>query len=297
MSKAEYLNEDLKNVNTIRDIKNVGIIGVQINSTLQNIILNLVSNKISKIFVFDNEKPVGIITDKDIIRFLYIDKSARKLSNVYAAEIMNNVCFVYDNMTCQQAAQMMIINKISTLGIGSKESLEGIITKTDLLKYYMNNIHDKSPVSDYMTVSYFSSDVDEKLHDIIKKMLIYDISRVVITDNNKNALGIITNGDIFKITMATNNMDIVQMSLGEYTQQDGLWSETGFVGSQLAGEAMTEGIITIDLDTSVKTAAKILVDRRIDSLGINNNQGELVGLINKTNILYAIANSNRVVQQ
>lgn len=291
MSRSEYISENSKDIGTIRGIKNIGIIGVQINSTLQNIILNLVSNKISKIFVFDNENPVGIITDKDLIRFLYIDKSARKLNDVYAAEIMNSICFVFDNMTCQQAAQMMIINKISTLGIGSKERIEGIITKTDLLKYYVNHLADKSPVSDYMTVSYFSAGVDEKLYDIIKKMLIYDISRVVINDNNKNAVGIITNGDIFRITMATNNMDIVQMTPGDYTEQDGLWSETGFVGSQLAGEAMTEGIITIDSDTSVKTAAKILIDKRIDSLGINNSQGELVGLVNKTNILYALANS------
>ncbi len=297
MSHSEYANVNSRIDKTILDIKNTGIIGVQINSTLHNIILNLISNKISKIFVFDNDKPVGIITDKDIIRFLYIDKSGRRLDGVYAAEIMNNVCFVFDNMTCQHAAQMMIINKISTLAIGSKENLEGIVTKTDLLKYYVNNQQDKSKVSDYMTVSYFSATTDDKLYEIIKKMILYDISRIVVTDGKNNPVGIITNGDIFKITMTTNNLDIVQSSLSNYTEQDGLWTEAGFVGSQLAAETMTEGIITIDSDTSVKTAAKILVDKRIDCLGINNNQGELVGLINKTNILYALANSNKGYQQ
>ncbi|HEX9845444.1 MAG TPA: CBS domain-containing protein [Candidatus Nitrosotenuis sp.] len=297
MSHSEYANVNSKIVKTIHDIKNTGIIGVQINSTLHNIILNLVSNKISKIFVFDNDRPVGIITDKDIIRFLYIDKSGRSLDSVYAAEIMNSVCFVFDNMTCQQAAQMMIINKISTLAIGSKENLEGIVTKTDLLKYYVNNQQDKSKVSDYMTVSYFSARTDDRLYEIIKKMILYDISRIVVTDSANNPVGIITNGDIFKITMTTSNLDIVQSSLSRYTEQDGLWSETGFVGSQLAAETMTEGIITIDSDTNVKTAAKILVDKRIDCLGINNSQGQLVGLINKTNILYALANSNRECPQ
>jgi CBS domain-containing protein len=292
MSYSEYAST-ISNVRTIQSIKNIGIIGVQINTTLNNIITNLVSNKISKIFVFDNEKPVGIITDKDIIRFLYIDRSGRKLDAVYAAEIMNNICFVYDNMTCQQAALMMIINKISTLGIGSKEILEGIITKTDLLRYYIGTQQEEHIVSEYMTVSYFSATVDDTLHSIIKKMILYDISRIVITDKNQTPVGIITNGDIFRITMNTSNMDIVKTSLSNYAQMDGLWSETGFVGSQLAGEAMSEGIITIDSCTNIRTAAKILIDKRIDSLGINNSQGELVGLINKSNILYALANSTK----
>lgn len=292
MPQSEYSSTKL--VDTLNSIKNSNVIGAQINSTLNDLVQNLISSRISKIFVFDNEKPVGIITDKDIIRFLYIDKSGRKLDSIYAAELMNSICFVYGTMTCQQAAQMMIINKISTLGIGSKESLQGIITKTDLLKYYVKNQQDKSKVSDYMTVSYFSATIDDKLHDIIKKMILYDISRIVIIDNEKKPVGIITNGDIFKITMTTNNMDIVQSSLSNYTDHDGLWSETGFVGSQLAGEIMSEGIISIDSDSRIKTAANIIIDKRIDSLGINNNQGEMVGLINKSNILYALANLKQV---
>jgi CBS domain-containing protein len=283
-------------ISTIHDIKNTNIIGAQINSTLHDLILNLISNKISKVFVFDNEKPVGIITDKDIIGFLYIDKSARRLDCIYAGEIMSNVCFVYGNMTCQQAAQMMIINKTSTLGIGSKEYLEGIITKTDLLKYFVNLRQEKSKVSDYMTVSYFSANINDKVYEIIKKMILYDISRMVILDDKQSPVGIITNGDIFRITMSTNNMDIVQSSLTNYTDHDGLWSETGFVGSQPAGEVMSEGIISIDSDSRIKTAAKLILDKRIDCLGINNIQGDLVGLINKSNILYALASSKEVLQ-
>jgi CBS domain-containing protein len=296
MHRPDTVNASLKPVLTIQNIKNSRVIGAQINSTLQDIIQTLITNKISKIFVFDAERPVGIITDKDIIRFLYVDKSGRKLNDVYAAEIMNSICFVFDKMFCTHAAQMMVINRISTLGVGSKESLEGIITKTDLLRYYINNVDDKRKASDYMTVSYFSASINEKLYEIIKKMIIYNISRMVITDDKNIPVGIITNGDIFRITMATNNMDIVQSGLSNYTERDGLWSATGFVGSQLAGEAMTEGIITIDADTGIKTAAKIILDKRIDCLGISSNNGELVGLINKTNILYALANATEGIQ-
>jgi CBS domain-containing protein len=273
----------------IIDIKNTNIVSVEENTTLHDVILYLITNKISKIFVKNNNKEVGIITDKDIIRFLFIDKSGRKLDQIYASEIMNGICFVVGSMTCQQAAQMMLINKISTLGIGSKGKLEGMITKTDLIKYYTNSIPDKSKISNFMTVSYFSSSLDDKLHDIIKKMIIYDISSMVMTDSKRKAVGIITNGDIFRITMATNKMDIVQSSLSNYTDPDGLWSETGFVGSQLASEVMTEGIITINSNLDMLASAKMILDKRIDNLGVNNDNGELIGLINKTNVLYALA--------
>ncbi|MBM2852808.1 MAG: hypothetical protein HW420_1355, partial [Candidatus Nitrosotenuis sp.] len=145
------------------------IIKLQKDNSLHDIITNLTMNKISKIFIYDKAEPVGVITNKDIIRFLFIDKSSRNLNQIIATELMNDICFVDKGLTCQQAAQIMLLNKISTLGIGSKENLEGMITKSDLIKYYITRQHDNSKVSDYMTISYFSIGVDDKVHDLLKK--------------------------------------------------------------------------------------------------------------------------------
>ncbi|MEW6043616.1 MAG: CBS domain-containing protein [Thermoproteota archaeon] len=281
-----------KNYDVIDDIKNINVIGIQRDDSIYDVMLNLITNKISKIFVFDKNKPIGIITDKDIIRFLFIDKSGRDIHEITSQEIMNSVFFTGGNLTCQQAAQIMLVNKLSTLVIGTEEKLEGIITKTDLLQYYVNRSHDKFKVFDYMTISYFSASVNDKLYKIIKLMATCDISRVVVTDENKNPVGIITNGDIFRATMETFKMNIVQSSTSNYSEQDGLWSETGFVGSQMTGDLMTEGIIAVSPTMDMKTAAKIILNKKIDSLGINNDDGSLVGLINKTNVLYALAKSS-----
>lgn len=276
---------------TVMDIKNGDVISIQKDANLYDTILNLITNKISKIFIYDKNKPVGIITDKDVTRFLFIDKSGRDLHNISVQEIMNGICFIASNLTCQQAAQMMLINKISTLGISTKEKFDGIITKTDLLRYYVTRNHDKSKVSDYMTISYFSAPDHDKLYDIIRKMISCDISRIVITNNKQNPIGVLTIGDVFRITMNIDQLSIVKSSLSNYSEQDGLWSATGFVGSQLAGEIMTEGIISVDADMDMRTAAKALLDKKIDSLGINNSNGQLVGLVDKTNILHALADS------
>ncbi|TBR24569.1 MAG: CBS domain-containing protein [Candidatus Nitrosotenuis sp.] len=272
----------------ISDIVNKDIIMLQKDNSLQDVIVNLTMNKISKIFIYDGTKPVGVITDKDIIRFLYIDKSGRNPNQILAAELMNNICFVDKRLTCQQAAQLMLLNKISTLGIGSKENLEGIITKSDLIKYYITRQHDTSKVSDYMTISYFSAGIDDKVYELIKKMITCDVSRVVITDYEKQPAGIITTGDLFNLTIATSKLSIVQSSIVNYLEKDGLWSETGFVGSQLAGEIMSQGIMTVSPYIDMSDAAKTILEMEIDSLGISEDN-TLLGIISKRNILLALA--------
>lgn len=271
------------------DIVNADIIKLQKNSNLQDVINSLSMNKISKIFVYDDITPVGVITDKDIIRFLYIDKSGRNLNQILATELMNNICFVDKRLTCQQSAQLMLLNKISTLGVGSKESLAGIVTKSDLIKYYITRQHDTSKVSDYMTISYFSAGINDKVYELIKKMIAFDISRVVITDDDKRPVGIITTGDLFNVTIATNKLSIVQSSIANYLEKDGLWSETGFVGSQIAGEIMTPGIITTGPSMDMADAARVILEKRIDSLGISDENDTLLGIISKRNILLALA--------
>jgi CBS domain-containing protein len=141
-----------------------------------------------------------------------------------------------------------------------------------------------------MMVSYFSAPAESKLNEIIRKMITCDISRVLLTEDQK-PVGIITNGDIFRITMSINKLNIVQSSLTDCSEENRLWSESGFVGSKQAGEAMTEGILTISSNQSMHSAAEIMLEKKIDCLGVNNSDGEMVGIINKTNVLYAMANA------
>lgn len=285
MSRAEHIYSDR---DTISEIKNADIITVQENQSVQEIITHIVTNKISKVFVTNNSRPVGVISDKDVVRFLYIDKSRRNLEEVFASEIMNNICFVVGSLSCKDAAQMMMINKISSLCVGSREKINGIVTKSDLLRYYVSTCSDDTKVSDYMTISYFAAPVETKIHEILKKIIMCDISRVLVTEKD-SPVGIATIGDIFRDGLATNKLSIVQNN--NYSDNDGLWSETGFVGSQIVGEIMTEGLITVNSSSPMKDAAKLLLDRKIDCLGVKNSNNQIVGIINKTNILYALGDT------
>ena len=271
---------------TISEIKSTDIISVQESQSIHDVITQIVSNKVSKVFVVNNSKPVGVISDKDVVRYLYIDRSKRSLNQVFASEVMSGICFAVDTMTCKQAAQMMVLNKISSLGIGSKEKMKGILTKTDLIRYYTETDHRERKVSDYMTISYFAVTHHTKIHEILKKMITCDVSRVIVNDGD-SPIGIITIGDIFRASLTTNKMSIVQET--NYSNDDGLWTESGFVGSQLTAEIMTEGLITVNSKSHMRDAAKLLLYNKIDCLGVKNGNDEMVGILNKTNVLYALA--------
>lgn len=275
---------------TVNDIKNSDIIRMNASDSLHDVINGFIANSVSKLLIFEDGNPAGIITDKDVVRVLYNEHSGKRFDQITAGEIMNRICYVAGSMTCKQAAQMMLLNRISSLGIKSGDALTGIITKTDLLQHYVNRSQDSCKVLDYMTVSYFSAPVDCRLNEIIKKMITCDISRVVLTDG-QTPVGIVTNGDIFRLTLSINKMNIVQSSVINYSEEGSLWSKTGFVGSKEAGEAMTEGLITVRSDMEMKHAARIMLDKKIDSICITGSNDEMIGIINKTNVLYALANA------
>lgn len=290
MPGHEYVASSQLVEDTIADIKNADIIRAGTDHSLYEVINKFITNGISKLLIYDGEMPSGIITDKDVIRFLYNERSGMRFDEIPAGKIMNPICYVTDDMTCKQAAQMMLLNRISSLGIKSDESLTGIITKTDLLQHYVNRQQDESRVLDYMTISYFSAPTDTKLNEIIKKMITCDISRVILTEE-RAPIGIITNGDIFRMTVSINKMSIVKSSIANYSEEGSLWSKTGFVGSKPAGEAMTEGLATISHDSRMKVAAQMMLEKKIDSLAVCNEKNEMIGIINKTNVLYALANA------
>jgi predicted transcriptional regulator len=51
---------------------------------------------------------------------------------------------------------------------------------------------------------------------------------------------------------------------------------------------MTEGLITVPPSMPMRDAAKLLLDEKIDSLGVKKDT-EMIGILNKTNVLHALA--------
>lgn len=94
---------------------------------------------IGSLIVVKNGKPVGIVTEKDIVAKV-VAKDA-KPSEVKVKEIMSSpVKTIHPHDSIEDAAKLMAENSIRRLVVSEKKKLVGIITENDILKMWPNLI-------------------------------------------------------------------------------------------------------------------------------------------------------------
>jgi predicted transcriptional regulator len=85
--------------------------------------------------VTENNKITGLVSEKDLGIFLFMDDSERKLDEIPLSEIIKPMITVDEKTGLDKCAEMMMTNSIGSLIITSNDEVVGILTKTDLLRY------------------------------------------------------------------------------------------------------------------------------------------------------------------
>ena len=104
----------------------------------------MTENNVSKLPVVDNGKLVGIVTKNDLLKAepssattLDMFEISYLLSKLTVKKIMNTkVISVGPNEVVEEAARIMVDNKISCLPVVDGDALIGIITKSDLFHMF-----------------------------------------------------------------------------------------------------------------------------------------------------------------
>ncbi|GMA69103.1 arabinose 5-phosphate isomerase [Leuconostoc litchii] len=98
-----------------------------------------------------------------------------------------------------------VIYRISDFGIGitlvkdSEENVIGIITDGDIRKKFLNISKVKgSTAKDYMTEGFISINENKRNREAWKKMANYNISNLVVLDNNQKVVGVVTIHDVLE---------------------------------------------------------------------------------------------------
>jgi len=259
------------------------------NSTISDAIRMLLDTKISRLIVVDHGKHVGIITEKDIGLFLFSETTRQGLDEIPIANIMKSIEFVNQEITPENSAKIMIEKNISSLSIGEKEEVKAIFTKSDLIRYYGESFSDGKKVVDFMTHDYEFTHTAAPLYKVVKKMLEKKISRLIVKNQNEEAVGIISFRDLFRIAIELGS-DEEDSRYGISDQvRKGFLSEEGFGNISLAREVMTEGLITIKFNQSLSDACKLILENNVSGLIVLDGNGSIAGVISKTDITKAIA--------
>jgi CBS domain-containing protein len=252
---------------------------------------------IGRIAISRNGMTVGIVTEKDIARFLYDNPPTNRLNEISLKEfISKNLITVNENSTIDICSMLMLKHGISSLIVVDKEGKDkGIITKTDLIEYYAYHQPRRVLVHECMSRNVQSVAPDETIHMIAMLMTRHKISRVVV-EKNKKPIGIVTSRDFLPISIIHGTG-----SIGRYwtTREDMILAKrhqrfipSGLIGVVLAQDIMTSSPLTVGINTNISEAAKVMIRNRISGLPVVNEKGFLAGIITKTDILKAFQTSS-----
>jgi CBS domain-containing protein len=258
----------------------------------------MVKYNISRVVIADkHNKALGIITEKDIARFLYQEVPNRHLNEIRLDEVMSkNLITVKEDQDVSSCAKIMLQNNISSVIVVNKKKdchLTGILTKTDLVEAYSRQYIGKNSVAEYMSSRVFTVTPDQTIHRPLMLMINNKVSRVVVTRNNK-PVGIITGHDLLPISasfgIGTNRSywTIQEKSIGKRKKEQNMFIPSGIKRLFLAGDVMTYDPIVITKDSDLAEAVLIMMRNRISGIPVIDLDNTLAGIITKTDLMRAL---------
>ncbi len=118
------------------------------------------------------------------------------------------------------------------------------------------------PVKEVMTTVVCTVRKNDSVHNLAKRLVDYGVGSAVVIENG-TPVGIVTEKDLISKIVARNKVP----------------SEVS------VEEVMSQPVITINPNTSLREAARIMMKKGIRRLPVVNNSGELVGIITDNDIL------------
>jgi len=266
---------------------------IKLDSNLDDVIKKIIDEKKSRILVTENDKIIGLVTEKDLGFFLLTDDTERKLDEIPLSEIMVKIISVDETTGLDQCANTMMQHGIGSLVITSNDNIVGILTKTDLVRYFTKSHPDEKIVGEYMSPYYAWEYSDTPLYKVVLKMLDQKISRIIIRNHDETPVGIVTFRDLFKLALALGRqedvIDNTDPTISVFFPRKGFISESGFGGSTKIDEIMSTDIVSVNYDDDLAKTGKILLEKNINGVGVLSGHGNIVGIISKTDIVKALA--------
>jgi CBS domain-containing protein len=253
----------------------------------------LLRHRISRLVVTENEKPVGIITEKDLIKAIYrID--GKSIENVSVSEIVTKrLVTTTEDATLYDCARLMLNNKISSVIILQKDgNLSGIITKTDLISVFLTQAAEPLKISKIMTRPVITVQPADSLLYVESVLVKNRVSRVVVSRNRK-PVGIITHRDFIpaKIPLWLRQFgdpkEIERYRMAEHPTEFKS-NQLSYLVAFIAADIMTPNPVTVDVSKDVSEASLLMIRHGISGLPVVRNS-LLVGIITKTDIVKSIS--------
>jgi CBS domain-containing protein len=232
---------------------------------------------IGSLIVIKYETPVGIITERDLLREvadkgIALEKDwlagGTTIKEEKVEKIMTFPLITISlKSSIKEAAQMMIEKKIRRLAVRESGKVVGIITATDLIRSlpkFSEKMQVWSEVDYFMSKGTITADEETSVENVAMIMGKKSIGSVIIISHGE-PIGIFTERDLLTKFLAKDRSLKIEV-----------------------GKACSSPLITATLGISVHDAATIMTSKHIKRLPIAKN-GKLVGMLSARDLIEAYA--------
>ena len=119
---------------TVGEIMNYNVVTVTPMDNLLTSVSRMNKFGIGSVVVEDSGRPVGILTERDVVRVVEASKDRRMMELVVKDVMTTPIAMVQDITTIEEAAQVMGQRNIRRLPVVRNDRLAGIVTQTDIVK-------------------------------------------------------------------------------------------------------------------------------------------------------------------
>ncbi len=124
----------------VRDIMQKNVISIEYDKTVYDAACILKEKEISFLVIIKDEKPIGAISERDIVQKVAVED--RKASSINIEDVMSKKFkWVTPETPIEDAVQKMLNNNIRRLIIlDNDERLAGVITQTNLAEFLRSKL-------------------------------------------------------------------------------------------------------------------------------------------------------------
>ena len=269
---------------TLKDIMTRTVISVREADSLLDAQQLMVRNNIERLVVIDDRNiPIGIITQRDMIKGLMNSGTGKSLDKIGVKSVMTKNPISLDSQeSMKKASQIMTSKNISSIiAVDKMGRTVGIVTKSDVCRYLSTLDESDIPVKRFMSKNPITIGPNYSIFAAANVMSERSFTRLIVIEDKK-PVGIVTLSDLVPVGAALTSPDkrLTIIMKGELIP-------SRMFSIMMVRNIMTSDPFTINENADIVDAARIMTKHVISGLPVVNEKGILSGIITKTDLVKA----------
>ena len=282
-NQSSILNQKTRDIHNMEKRYSSPVITIRPESSIFDALLQMQTNFVKHIVIAVKNIPVGIVTERDINRFLGEDKTAHAIDEIPIKHVMQkNVIAITDDIEdhfVQCAARMETFKIGSVIIVNDNGEMIGIVSRTDLTKSYASIFGGNYLVKNFMNKKVVTCRKSDSLKFALNLMNKNQVSRLIVTDEDGDPVGLIstntllTHSDYFTKSKTRSRDYLLPINGEKLTVND----------------LLTDELLTINEEDDLAVAASKMIKNKVGGIPVVDSNQNLIGIVSKTDVVRAFS--------